>query len=477
MIVAVLLIALVLRIVNLNQSLWLDEAINVNVAQALSFKRLVADYASGDFHPPLYHLILRAWFYIVNPTEIYARLPSVVFGVACVFIIYLIGKKLYDTKTGIIAALLLATSPLHIYYSQEARMYMMAAFFVCTSVYFFLSLLEKDRIYFWIGFIISTSLMMYVDYLPYFMIPVYIVFLALFRKKVRKTPIRSFIPAFILIIILVSPWFLFLPKQLNTGLSAAAASPSWANVVGDAQVKNLLLNPVKFTIGRISNDNNLTYVLLFTPVGLYVLLLFTLSLFRISVTRFFLWLWLFIPVVGAFVVAFFVPVFAYFRFIFVLPALYLIWASAINTINYHKLSRFLLIIALIINLASSSIYFINPKFQRENWRAATDYIRQQSVNNSIVIFESANTFAPFDYYNRSAIKAAGGLNGFSAKENEVKQNVQMLTQDVSQVFLFQYLSGITDPQGLLFQELTRNNFRNTQTKNFEGVGFVYEFTR
>ena len=477
MIVAVLLIALVLRLIKLNQSLWLDEAINVNVAQALNFKRLVTDYAIGDFPPPFFHIVLKSWMLFFGSSEIAVRIPSVIFGVATVYLIFLIGRKLYERKTALIAATLLATSPLHIYYSQEARMYSLATFFTALSVYFFISIIEKDRIAYWFGFIISTALMMYVDYLPYFMIPVYIIFLALFRKKVRKTPIHSFIPAFILIIILVSPWFLFLPKQLNTGLSAAAASPGWANVVGSAQFKNLLLAPVKFTIGRISNDNNLTYVLLFTPVGLYVLLLFTLSLFRISVTRFFLWLWLFIPVVGAFVVAFFVPVFAYFRFIFVLPALYLIWASAINTINYHKLSRFLLIIALIINLASSSIYFINPKFQRENWRAATAYIRQESDNDSIVIFESANTFAPFDYYNRSGIKAAGGLNSFSAKENDVKQNVQVLTQDVSHVFLFQYLSGITDPQGLLFQELTRNNFKNIQTKNFEGVGFVYEFTR
>src|SRR3990167_7533201 len=82
MIYLVLLATLVFRLIALNQSLWLDEAINVNVARSLSFKSLIFNYSLGDFHPPLYHLIFRTWilffshsfllFFCINHQKRYA---------------------------------------------------------------------------------------------------------------------------------------------------------------------------------------------------------------------------------------------------------------------------------------------------------------------------------------------------------------------------------------------------------------------
>src|SRR3972149_8754481 len=358
MIFIILLIALVIRFISLNQSLWLDEAINVNAARALEFKSLFFDYSLSDFHPPLYHLILRGWILLFGSSEISVRLPSVILGVATVFITYLIGKKLFENKTALIGATLLATSPLHIYYSQEARMYMLAAFLTSLSVYFFISILKKDNLWVWFGFVISTTLMLYTDYLPYLLIPVYLLYLLIARRKIALTTLKSFIPAFILILILITPWLIILPKQLQVGLFAKAASPAWAQVVGSPSLKNLAVTFVKFTIGRIAYDNNLVYALLFTPAALFVIFLFLLSLLRMSYQRFFLWFWFFGPVLAGFVISYFIPVFAYFRFIFVLGAYYLIWAMAINTINWIPLVRVLLSCALIINLASSTFYFL-----------------------------------------------------------------------------------------------------------------------
>src|SRR3989337_3506852 len=137
MIFIILLVALVLRFISLNQSLWLDEAINVNVARALSFKSLIFNYSLSDFHPPLYHILLRSWILFFGSSEISVRRPSVLLGIGTVFVTYLIGKKLFENKTALIAPMLIATSPLSIYYSQEARMYMLAAFLATLSCYFF----------------------------------------------------------------------------------------------------------------------------------------------------------------------------------------------------------------------------------------------------------------------------------------------------------------------------------------------------
>src|SRR4030067_2156597 len=145
MIALILAAGLILRLFKLDQSLWLDEAINVTFVKNLNLKSLIFDYSVGDFHPPFYHILLRGWVLLFGTSEIAVRMPSVILGLATIYVVYLITKKLFENKTALISATLIATSPLHIYYSQEARMYMLAAFFATLSVYFFVSILKTDR--------------------------------------------------------------------------------------------------------------------------------------------------------------------------------------------------------------------------------------------------------------------------------------------------------------------------------------------
>ena len=477
MIWLVLIISLILRLISINQSLWLDEAINVNNVASLDLKSLIGSYALSDFHPPLYHIILKGWALIFGVSEITARLPSVLFGIGTVFTTYLIGLKLFEKKTALIAATLISTAPLAIYYSQEARMYSLAAFLASLTVYFFISLIKKESLPLWLGFIISASLTLYTDYLPYLLFPAFIIYIYFIRKKIQRAVIIGFIPAILLIFISLVPWFTLFPKQVNIGLSAAAASPAWAHVVGAPELKNLIITPVKFTIGRISTNNDFIYAIVFAPIAAFLVFLFSLATFRISHTRSILWYWLFVPIILGFPLSFFIPVFAYFRFLFVLPAFYLIIASGINTVNWIKSTRILLIIILLINLVSASIYFINPKFQREDWRNATNYVITNSSSKTITLFESNFTVAPFDYYNRNRVEAYGALESFIAEPSFVKQNLLRLTKDKNQVFLFQYLSTITDPQGLVSRELFNLGFTNTSIEDFYGVGFIYEFMK
>lgn len=463
--------------ISIDQSFWLDEGINVVFANSLSYKDLILIYSPGDFHPPLYHIILKLFLQLFSATELSARMPSVIFGTLTVYVIYLIGKKLYDEKTGLIAATLLATAPLHIYYSQEARMYAMAAFFVSLSVYFFISIINKDKIIFWIGFIVSTTLMLYTDYIPYFMLPTYLFYLFLFRKYISKSTIYSFAPAFLLVLILISPWLYFIPKQLHVGLTASALSPAWSSVVGSSDLKTLIITFIKFAIGRISIENDLIYFITFIPIAIFTAVLFVLHTLRITPKRSFLLIWLFAPIIATFVMSYFIPVFSYFRLIFTLGAFYLIWASAINTINLAKPIRVLLTIALIINLTSSTIYFLNSKFQREDWRAATQYVESNSTPNTVVLFETTDSIAPFDFYNQSKIKTFGALENWNPTEEKVAIKLKTIISEQDKIFLFQYLSPITDPQGLVFTQLTNEGFSNTSTKDFHGVGFVYEFKK
>lgn len=477
MILLVLLISLLLSLVNINQSLWLDEAISVSFANAPSFTSLIFYNLPGDFHPPLYYLLLKSVIEFFPENEVILRLPSVVFGVATIFVTFQVAKKLYNQKTALIASILLATGPLFVYYQQEARMYMLAALATTISVYFFISILQKDKFLNWVGFILSTGVMLYVDYLPYLMLPVYFLFLIINKKTIAKSTLRSFIPSLLLIGIIISPWLFVLKKQLALGISVSADNPLWARVLGEANLKNLALVFIKFTIGRISSDSNNLYALLLIPASLIIFIVLTLSFLRISKTRSFLWYWLTLPLILAFLISFFIPIFSYFRFIFLLPAFYILLAAGISTVNWALPTRILLSLVLIVNLTSTLIYLLNPKFQRENWKEAVVYISALKTPNTVVLFEANYSMPPFDYYNKENIQSHGALPGFSPKEEDVNKLTLELTTKKDKVFLFQYLAEITDPEGLAFNSLTKNGFTNSSTKDFRGIGFLYEFNR
>ena len=122
-IVAVLsLLALLLRVARLDfQPLWWDEGYSVWFAhQPLAeMLRLTA----LDIHPPLYYALLGSWSQLFGLAPATLRLLSVIFGVLAVPVAYSVGKWLGGRRAGLVAALLLAINPFHVYYSQEIRMY------------------------------------------------------------------------------------------------------------------------------------------------------------------------------------------------------------------------------------------------------------------------------------------------------------------------------------------------------------------
>jgi len=133
MIFPILLLALILRLINLNQSLWLDEAVQAITAKG-SFAYIFQEII-GDFHPPLYHFLMHYWVSIFGSSEIAIRMPSVLFGVGTVWLVYKIAKIIcgqWSVVSGqglgvkdhqslitnhkslaTIAALFLATAPFH----------------------------------------------------------------------------------------------------------------------------------------------------------------------------------------------------------------------------------------------------------------------------------------------------------------------------------------------------------------------------
>ena len=118
----VVALAALLRLYQLGaEGLWFDEA-NSAVLASLPFGQLI-ERITVDNQAPLYFLLVKAATACLGTTEWAVRSISAAAGVAAVWLAHDIGRRLLSRDAARWAAVLLATSPMAIHYSQEARPY------------------------------------------------------------------------------------------------------------------------------------------------------------------------------------------------------------------------------------------------------------------------------------------------------------------------------------------------------------------
>ena len=133
---AIMLLGAVLRFYGLGfQSLWGEELASWDFSTRETISQVIGGVRS-DVQPPLYFLILRFVHWIFGDSEWALRFPSALAGWLCIPAIYLLGKRLYSEREGLIGALFLAVLWAPIYYSQEARSYSMLILLSILTTYF-----------------------------------------------------------------------------------------------------------------------------------------------------------------------------------------------------------------------------------------------------------------------------------------------------------------------------------------------------
>lgn len=373
----VLSLALILRLIFINQSLWLDEAIE---ALALMGKQgALFTYALGDYQPPLYHLIGYVFTHLLGFSEIALRLPSLISGLLTVYFVVKIGEYIGSKKIGIIAGLLTATNPLLIYYSQEGRTYAMTTFFVTASFYYFIQLLKSKNTRSYILYSIFTILFLWTSYLSWFFLLAqgcYVLWIKRYDilgiQIVASLTLLAWLPSFV--------------SSLAIGQSTRGNSPQWGLVVGGLTWKSLPLTWVKFAIGRIGFDNKMFYGGVVAIIGLFHFLVLKL----VSLKKYLpLLIWLVPPVILGIATASILPVYQYFRVLFVLPAYLLLLA-----LGSQHLSTKLVSFLVVIQFVCLSYFWFTPRYHREDWRSLV----RDLPATAIVAMPSRTQGAPLLYY-------------------------------------------------------------------------------
>ena len=441
-----------IRLVGLNQSLWLDEAIEWWAVTSFDLKQLLFGYMAGDFNPPGHHLLLWFWVRIFGDSEFSLRFPSVLFGIGIVYLTYRIAKLILGKRDDLIgvsglslrishiSAIFAAFSGLLIYYSQEARMYSMAAFFTSCAFYFLIKN-ELDGKKLGINYVLFSIFFtagLYSHYLVWLLLPLMFI-------TGRK---------YILPVVAVIPWMPMLFKQLVSGLSAAG-NPVWANL-SQTSVKNLLLVGIKFVTGRVPFPDSgglLVMTVIFVAAFWLLVINGIRKLSQRQETKPGLRIllgWIIWPLGLGALIGIFVPVFSYFRLLFILPPVLIL--AAIGTMR----QRWLLEPMVLGLMITSAIYVSGDTYRRENWAGAVADVEKREPGAMVVIHPAVRP--PFDYYDRgkSTVVPSTQISGFRFQFSD-------------SLWYFPYAQPIFDLKDSTRRLLESRDFSRTYQQHFRGV--------
>lgn len=396
---SIILLSVILRVYGLDsKSLWLDEGHSMYRSE-MSIKEIIT-YLE-DIHPPLYFLLLHAWTEIFGNDEFSSRLLSVLFGIISIFIIYKIGKELFNKEIGILSSFLLGISLFHIRYSQEVRQYSLMVLLVLISNLYFILFFKNKEIKSATGYILSTSLLIYTHMLNIFVL-IYQNIFYIYHFRKNKSNIKFWICNQIVLLLMFTPWIYTLAKMPKGTYQLV----EWLSVP--------TLNDLSDTFVSFSN-NSATLLLLFVLLLLVSVLRLENQMFiymdnAYKNEKIFLLLWLFLPIISLFAVSLFKPLYYDRYVIYSVPALYILASYGIYKMPYKKI-MIVAIIMVIIGLSITPLwnyYFVEKK---EQWREMVSYIGE-SINDSqekdnIILLYPSFIKDPFEYYYNKTNKKSG----------------------------------------------------------------------
>jgi 4-amino-4-deoxy-L-arabinose transferase-like glycosyltransferase len=148
----VVLAAAVLRFWELGaQSFWIDEALSADHTRR-GLVDVIPAVASGgaESNPPVYYLLLWFWRQAFGSSEAALRSLSALAGALTVPAAAYLAYRLRGARAALVAAVLVATSPILIWYSQEARSYALLVLLVVLSAITVVEALEGRRAALWL---------------------------------------------------------------------------------------------------------------------------------------------------------------------------------------------------------------------------------------------------------------------------------------------------------------------------------------
>jgi len=387
----VLLVALGLRLFHLSQRvLWFDEANSLLIARAAPGR--IIDAVLDDTHSPFYYLVLHYWQLLAGG-ETGARLLSVLAGVATVAVVYSLGEALAGRVAGLLAGVLLGVCPLHVWYSQEIRMYALQTLLVCLSFLSMLLALRRERAMFWAGYVIFTALSLYAQYVSLFVIIGQNVFVAIYYWRDRKKLLPWFL-AQGAVVLLFAPWLPGFVSQTRVTMASGWSEP--------LQLRRVLGFLSLFSGANLGDQGTRTLSILITIAALMATVVVLLRNRESRQILVLLLLWFVVPIVLLALQSLNQNRFLPRVLVCTAPAVALLLGCAAAQAGKaiaRAVLAFVIVILLSANLyALRNYYFSENAWVKSDLREAAGKLAREFQAGDIIVHTSEFSYRPFEYY-------------------------------------------------------------------------------
>lgn len=439
----VLALALLLRLWQLDaESAWIDEAFSIVLAR-YPIPQIIQGTAA-DQHPPFYYILLHGWF-TFGKGVLFARVLSVLLGTIGIYQAILLGKKTRNRMLGLFGGTLLAISPIHIWYSQEVRMYVLLAGLTVGATYMLWDGLYHRTIkMWWLWYSLFALLALYTHYFSIFTLGAHggwMLVWAVRRKGVK--PFLQWAGAAIAAGALFLPW---VPIAIYQSREHALR---WLTTPTSGIVRDTLLQTIFGGSIQIFPAWGRTLLLIFLLVSVVV------AARRISnknrdAYAFLGWMAMF-PFVSIALISIYYPIFQYKQLLIIVTPL-LLWMAW----SIERLPRWWggILLGLIVIFSIGSLVYQAITTTKDDWREATAYIQMHLRPNDIVFGNpSAVSLAfeiyqdqpiPFTGYPKNYTIINGGWEGQTVTPSIARDILQNATMEKDRVWLVEFAPSFWD---------------------------------
>ncbi|HUG13435.1 MAG TPA: glycosyltransferase family 39 protein [Thermomicrobiales bacterium] len=390
--VAIVVVGAFLRLTALRrQSLWFDE-IDVVVRAQQPLPEVLRTFVASGENGPLYNILLALWVRFAGISEPAVRFPSAIAGVLAIPLLYLLGRRLAGSTTGLLAAGLLAISPYHVWYSQEAKMYTMVVVLALVSTLALVEALERNRLVWWVAWVIATSLLFYTHVATVLVFAAQVAF-ALATRRAWRGRERSWLLAVGVLTLPYVPIALWAARVIGGGVV------TWMPDVGLREAVRIFA--IKFAVFRYDADIQDRAALLYAALAVAGLI----ALARDRRQR--PW-WLMagllcvVPVAGLWIVSLRQSVFSDRYGIVALPAYLLLVAAALAWMLRSRFGQPLAIaaLALLVAFAWGPLRDVNRSHtaQKEDWRSAYAWIAERAEPGDVILIHPGYLITTHTYF-------------------------------------------------------------------------------
>ncbi|HRW10111.1 MAG TPA: glycosyltransferase family 39 protein, partial [Caldilineaceae bacterium] len=400
LLLALILAAFALRANHLDtQSLWYDEGVTATLTQRDLVE--LTTWTARDIQPPLYYYVVAGWGRLAGWSEWSLRFVSAWWGTLLVPLMALLAFKLSRNRTvAIIAALLTAAHPLLVYYSQEARMYMMVVALGVLAGYYFLIAVDAPSIRrtTWLRYVLVATAAVYTHYFAFFLLLAFAM-VGLVQTWPDRRRLLGVIGAHLAVALLFAAWLVPLLTQFSTDRSY------WQGTFKVAEAIRAIA--LRFVVGEtVLEQFAPTYLWIAGVLTVLSSVTFLVHAWRTKQARQALFVtitWLLVPTACVLMLAIAVPKFNVRYVLLALPGLILLWSYGAAAVTENRLWQRIRITGIVLPLLAISAiadhnWFTDHSFLKAQWREAAAYVRLHHEPGEAVVLVSGHTWPVWDYY-------------------------------------------------------------------------------